>query len=1163
MRHMTLITLGLLAAACGSNLPPADQFLSEHDLEEFGDVDADAALGSDAPTADAATDVAAPDAAADVDICLGKNCDDSNACTDDSCDPAKGCVHAANAALCDDGDACTVGDACAAKKCVPGTPKTCTAMDQCHDAGGCDAKTGACSQPKKPDATACTISATCSGAATCQAGTCLPLPAYFDATYGSAGIDAGLDVAALSDGFALSGNTTSQNLPGGSNSPQASAGAQDFWLARTDFGGTLLWSRTFGGTGDDDVNAMVAASDGGFALVGQSTSAALAGGSNGAQTNAGSTDIWFVRTDASGNLIWSSLFGATGDEDAFDVATVPAGGFVIAGLTTSKFVAGGTNGAQGNAGKEDFLLVRTDTNGKLLWSRTFGGSGYDEAKAVVALADGGFAIAGYTDSPSLPGGSNGIQAAKGVGDYWLVRTDASGTLLWSRTYGGTGDDIATALVALPDGGFAIAGGASSDSLPGGGNGVLANNGSRDFWLVRTDVNGTMLWSQNYGGGGTETAVSLLTLADGGFALGGYSASETLPGGAFGDQPGAGNYDGWLVRTDASGILAWSRTYGGSGQDDGNALAAVTGGFALVGDTMSKGAGDADFWLVVTDAFGNGNCASAAPCAAMAASPTPCDDGNPCTMDACDAIHSGCFHPNVVDGAWCPTKGTCSASGSCAAGACVSAGQKLFTAAWGGSGDDGANALQVLPGGDFLILGATKSATFPGGSNGTQTTKGIGDVIVSRTDSAGTLLWAKAYGGSADDYAVGGFQLADGGFLFVADTQSPSVPTGGGLTLNTAGGNDLWLIRTNSTGTLQWSKTYGSTGNDAAEAALMLPDGGYVLLAETNSTSVPGGANGPQSNAGKYDLWLVRTDSGGTVQWSTTYGGTEDEFGGSSDSLKRLPDDGLVFCGRSQSASLPGGSNGAQGNLGSADGWLVRTNAAGTLLWSKTYGGAGLDNLLAVTPLGDGGFAATGSSDSTSLPGGANGPQTTAGSGDVWVVRTDASGTLLWSRTYGGTGADGGASILPLADGGMALSGFTKSPSVPGGAYGGQKGNATNGSGWLIRTNATGTLLWSRASSAGSGEAWNAAAPLSDGGFALAGTANSLNNGWETELVRADAFGNTDCTSSGTCATKSTCDDSNPCTADACNADQTGCFHTQLPNGTSCGATKTCSNGACQ
>jgi len=327
----------------------------------------------------------------------------------------------------------------------------------------------------------------------------------------------------------------------------ASGGAHQRYYGLTD---TTGWTQTHGGANYDHAYSMVQTNDEGYAFAGYTDS-----------YGAGGNDFWLVKTDAYGTLQWSQTYGGTDNEIAYSMIQTLDGGYALAGFTASY-----------DAGKYDFWLVKTDSAGNPQWNQTYGGADYDYAYSVIQASDGGYAIAGITDS-------------YGAGDYdfWLVKTDASGTLQWSRTYGGTNNNYAHSVVQTSDGGYALAGYADS---------YIADDPS--FWLVKTDSAGNQQWNQTYGGAKYDYAYSVVQTLDGGYALAGLT-----------DSYGAGGYDFWLVKTDSIGNQQWNRTYGGAKYEIAYSMVHTSdGGYALTGFTASCGAGKYDIWLVKTDSAGN-------------------------------------------------------------------------------------------------------------------------------------------------------------------------------------------------------------------------------------------------------------------------------------------------------------------------------------------------------------------------------------------------------------------------------------------------------------------------------------------------------------------------------------------------------------------------------
>jgi len=357
-------------------------------------------------------------------------------------------------------------------------------------------------------------------------------------SYGGSGLEIAHSVIQTSDGgYALAGVTDSFG-----------AGLRDFWLVKTDAIGSMEWNQTYGGAGGDTGFSVVETGDGGYVLAGITRS-----------FGAGGQNAWLIKTDTGGNVEWNQTFGAANDDICFSVVETGDGGYVLAGSTMSY-------GASG----EDFWLVKTNSSGNREWHARYGGLGDDTARSVVETGDGGYVLAGSTQS-----------FGAGNEDFWLVKVDSTGSHEWNQTYGGPNSDYAYSVVETGDGGYALAGRTRS-----------FGTGGADFWLVKVDSTGSHEWNQTYGGAGNDPAhtvieASLVGTGDGGYVLAGFTLSF-----------GAGGQDGWLVKTDAGGNMEWNQTYGGSYDDVINSVAETSDkGYVLAGLTASSSAGGQDFWIV--------------------------------------------------------------------------------------------------------------------------------------------------------------------------------------------------------------------------------------------------------------------------------------------------------------------------------------------------------------------------------------------------------------------------------------------------------------------------------------------------------------------------------------------------------------------------------------
>jgi hypothetical protein len=312
----------------------------------------------------------------------------------------------------------------------------------------------------------------------------------------------------------------------------------------------VSFNKTYGGERVEIGSYAVQTPDNGFMILGSTTSYGV-----------GDSDIWLLKIDHNGVLEWNRTYGTVGFESANYIIRTDDNSYLITGRTNYY-----------GEGDFDVLLIKIDNEGTLLWNRTMGGIGDEWMWEIEKTVDGGYALAGRTNSYGA-----------GLNDYWLLKIDGEGYSEWNVTLGGVDDDRARSLLITEDGGYLVQG--WSDSY---GAGML------DFWLVKTDQNGNPEWNKTYGGSETERGISLEKSPEGGYILSGSTVSF-----------GSGANDFYLVKTDDNGNLKWNKTYGGElGETASYILNIANGGYAFFGYTESFGAGNRDIYMVLTDSEGN-------------------------------------------------------------------------------------------------------------------------------------------------------------------------------------------------------------------------------------------------------------------------------------------------------------------------------------------------------------------------------------------------------------------------------------------------------------------------------------------------------------------------------------------------------------------------------
>jgi hypothetical protein len=371
------------------------------------------------------------------------------------------------------------------------------------------------------------------------------------------------------------------------------------------------------------------------------------------------TQTWNITTPSQ-PFTWNKTFGGPGEDWANSVQQTSDGGYILAGFTESF-----------GAGSYDVWLIKANANGDRVWDKTFGGSGDDRAQAVQQTSDGGYILAGYTSS-----------FGAGSSDAWLIKTDANGIEQWDKTFGGTDSEVFWAVQQTSDGGYILAGGIWSN--------VTLND---DAWLLKTDANGNKIWDKTYVAGANNEAYDVHQTSDGGYILAAYTYNWWY-------------YDAnaWLIKTDAYGEIVWDKTFGGPGDEDAKSVQQTKdGGYIMAGLTSSFGAGSRDTWLIKTDTNG------------------------------------------------------------------IEQWDKTF----GGSITDWANAVQQTNDEGYILAGVTESFG-----------AGYRDAWLIKTDANGDKVWDKTFGGSDLEFANDVQQTSDGGYILAGLTYSFGAGNGDAVLIKT-------------------------------------------------------------------------------------------------------------------------------------------------------------------------------------------------------------------------------------------------------------------------------------------------------------------------------------------------------------------------------------------
>ncbi|NER17038.1 hypothetical protein [Spongiivirga citrea] len=353
--------------------------------------------------------------------------------------------------------------------------------------------------------------------------------------------------------------------------------------------GEVDWLKTFGGSDDETARAVIETADGGLAVLGytKSTDGDVIG------KNTPVNDFWLLKLDNEGTVQWQQTYGGSDDDRGRDIIQTLDGGYAIAGYSKSS-----DGDASNNEGQHDNWILKLDATGSVQWEKSFGFSGHDHLYSILQTNDGGYFLGGFLDVTESNGegstGKKGISTSHGVGEFWGQKLDSNGNLEWRRYFGGTNNDRIHKVLQANDSGFVLVGFTESNDFD-----ITQTNGSYDFWVVKIDNNGEMVWQKTFGGSGLDIAYGAANSHDNAYVIAGQTISTD------GDITNSkGESDFWVIKVNDSGDLVWQKTFGGSDFDAAWSISpSADKGFIIAGNSKSvdndvaSNHGENDFWII--------------------------------------------------------------------------------------------------------------------------------------------------------------------------------------------------------------------------------------------------------------------------------------------------------------------------------------------------------------------------------------------------------------------------------------------------------------------------------------------------------------------------------------------------------------------------------------
>jgi hypothetical protein len=360
-------------------------------------------------------------------------------------------------------------------------------------------------------------------------------------------------------------------------------GSSDIAVLKMSAAGTIEWQKSYGGTNGDSINKIRQTSDGGYILIGSSSS-----NDGDATVNHGFSDYWVVKLTSLGVIEWQKSFGGSNYDSGEDIRQTLDGGYIVAGTSSSN------NGdVSGNHGYSDYWIIKLTNTGTISWQKSFGSTSSEAAWAIIQTSDGGYLVNGDTQ------GNNGdVTGFHGEFDYWVVKLTSIGVIEWQKSLGGTSWDTGTSIIQDNAGNYIVVGYSSSN------NGNITNtHGGGDGWVIKLDTAGNILWDKGFGGTGSDFIFNVQLAPDGSYLFCGDSTSNN--GQASNNHGGnSGGLDYWVVKSTTSGDFVWGKLLGGTGEDTSVCvIPTLDGGYMVSGYTDSTNGditathGQREGWIV--------------------------------------------------------------------------------------------------------------------------------------------------------------------------------------------------------------------------------------------------------------------------------------------------------------------------------------------------------------------------------------------------------------------------------------------------------------------------------------------------------------------------------------------------------------------------------------
>ncbi len=722
--------------------------------------------------------------------------------------------------------------------------------------------------------------------------------------------------------------------------------------------------------------------------------------------NTGSTtDVFIVKYNIGGSVLWAKSAGGNGNDDGQSVSTDTSGNVFVTGAFNSPTLTFGTTTLT-NAGinSGDIFLVKFSTSGNVLWAKSVGGAANDLGYSTSPDISGNVLITGAFNSPSITFGTTTLNNSDNTGsttDIFLVKYSSSGNVLWAKSAGGVANDYGYGVSSDISGNVLITGSFNSPTITFGTT-TIANAGSNsgDVFLVKYNPSGNVLWAKSAGGTGDDGGRSVSTDSLGRVFVTGYFNSPTI---IFGTNTlsNAGASDIFIVVfVSFDGSVDWAQRVGGTGNDEGNCVSNdengncyITGYFQsstiTFANTTLTNSGAADIFVLKYD-------------------------GNS---------------------------------------------YQVWAKSSGGVGNDLGCGVSTSTFGNVLLLfitGSFNSSPYMafGSTNLPNSNAGGGNVFIVRYfASSGSMTWAKSASGFFNDEGKSITTDVNGNTYVTGYFDSPAIAFGT-TTLQNAGG---FVVKYSPSGNVLWAQRVGDYGNSVSTDT----SGNVFVVGYFNSSTITLGTTTlTNSGSNNNDIFIVKYDPTGSVLWAKSAGGTSGKIGHCSSTD---PSGNVLVIGSFLSGTITFETDTFSSGLSNI--FLAKYSASGNLLWAQSFGGSDDDDGRGVSTDASGNVLITGGFKSPTITFGAITLTNTGGSHAFFIVKCSPSGNALWAKSAGGSNVDMGRNVSTDASGNILVTGMFSSPAITFGTTTLNNVDVPNLDVFIVKYSASGNVLWAKSAGA--------------------------------------------------------------------------------------------------